>query len=854
MDQLFTAWDHSSEIRSNFCAEHKYEAREADFSSFPENLSSSIIKFLGTQGITKLFSHQRKCWDLLQSENHVVLTTGTASGKSLAYNLPILDMLLKDPSSTALMIFPTKALSNDQKIFLDDASRDLEIHTLDHLAGETQQDIVYSYTGDDSSSSRSKAKKKARILLTNPDMLSLGILPHHPIWAKFLAGLKYIVLDEVHSYRGVWGSHVANIFRRMNRITRFYKSDPQYILTSATISNPKEFAELLIDKPVSIIHENGAPLGEKAFRIFNPPFINKELGIRKGIIDSSIQLSRELLLRRIQTLVFCITRKTVELALKRIQEQYPDLSKLAKSYRSGYLPEKRKSIENELKSSKLTLLFSTNALELGIDIGQLDCVIIAGYPGTIASLTQQAGRAGRKNSASAVVFIASGAPIDQYITTHPEYIFANTPEKALINPYNPLILLNHLECSLFELPFHPGDRYGQLAWEELKEYLEIICDLNLGARSDNKYSWLADIYPASNLSLRTASSSIISLEYMENKEKTILGIVDQLSANWMVHPGAVYFQEGQAYSVQELDHEKGTATLIPLPDEISYYTEPAQSFQVEVLQNIKTEKTAWGNIFLSDVQITTQVIGYKVIDWITKETKKLISQEMPVNTIRTFAYWMSINNETVNFLIKNRLWTSANIDYGPNWKQQKLMVKERDQHKCQNCGASETVIPHQVHHKVPFRQFASYLQANELSNLITLCPKCHRLAESFVKTHTSLSGLSYSMSQLAPLIVMCDTRDIGCISDINSEFSQGQPYVMIYDTIPAGVGLAQELYLHHQALALRAFDLVSACQCYNGCPSCIGPSGPEGIGSKAEVKAILNILAKKTMTNGISVG
>src|SRR5687767_6157132 len=429
---------------------------EARYAPFGDALDARLCDVLRHRGVDQLYTHQALAIDHALAGRHVVVTTPTASGKTLCYNAPVLSTILRDPSARALYLFPTKALAQDQLAELHDLS--------DHLSRRNDLEIgVFTYDGDTPQDARRAIRGRAHVVLSNPDMIHSGILPHHPRWAKLFQNLRYVVIDELHAYRGVFGSHVANVLRRLRRVCRHYGAEPQFIMASATIANPAEHAGAIIGAPVHEIAESGAPTGDKLFICYNPPVVNPELGIRAPYLGEAAHLALRFLRERIPTIVFAQSRLSTEVLLTAIKAGVADKtgdSGIVRGYRGGYLPTRRRAVEQGLRDGDVLGVVSTNALELGVDIGHLDAAVLAGYPGTIASLWQQAGRAGRRTEPSAAILVASSAPLDQFMMSHPDYLFGTSPEHARINPDNPFILVNHLKCATFELPFPEGERFG----------------------------------------------------------------------------------------------------------------------------------------------------------------------------------------------------------------------------------------------------------------------------------------------------------------------------------------------------------------------------------------------------------
>ena len=826
-------WDHSP-------------AKFAETRAFPEWLNSDIKGVLSEFNIRSLYSHQNEAIENIHEGKNIILSTGTASGKSLCYQIPIINDLVNGLRSTAIMVFPTKALANDQLNTIAEMRAHIEGIT-PTLASLIRPSV---YDGDTPAHIRSAVKDSANIILTNPDMLHLGILPHHTKWANFIQNLRYIVLDEVHIYRGVFGSHVANVLRRLNRVLDFYGSKATYILTSATISNPIEHAERLTGKPVELVSEDGSPRGERNFIFFNPPIVNEELGIRQGVISTSLDFSKLILEYKVQSLLFTRSRRAVELIIHELRKLFPGSNETIRGYRSGYLKSERREIEQGLKNGYVNLAVATNALELGVDIGGVDLVLMAGYPGTITSTRQRAGRAGRKQGESAAIFIASSAPLDQFLVRHPEFVMEKNPESALIDPNNPLILITQIQCAAFELPFVRGESFGSVDWEELMQYLEVLGLQGVLVNRGDKYFWLADSYPAGSISLRSTATKTISLQVLSGNETKTIGEVDYASSLWMTHPGAVYLHEGDPFLVESLDIENGTAKL--LPTNVSYFTEPVKSQEIQILRDITVKDGDACSIHFSEIEVTTRIESYKRIDWETRTVLSVEPLELPPTELRTFGYWMAIHPKTVDKMREEKMWFSDVNNYGSTWEKQRNLTRERDQYRCMICGLPEADKPHHVHHKVPFRLFTDVKKANELENLITLCSTCHRLAEINVRIRSAISGLKYSLYSLAPLFVMCDDNDLGAYADAAADFSDGQPVILLYDAIPAGMGLVESLFKKHQELLSNAHELITQCTCDDGCPSCVGPTPETGLGGKKETEYLLDLLREIRSINGPS--
>ncbi len=849
LTDLLDTWQNTPTIKNNIAAWKTFPGHPAKTSPLPADLHPALAGTLRAQGIEALYSHQAAAWEHIRAGQHPVIVTGTASGKTLCYNLPVLQNLLHNPDARALYLFPAKALAHDQRnqltIFNEQLTKNNPL-------------VAATYDGDTPVNMRPSIRSKARIILSNPDMLHTGVLPHHTRWAEFFSNLRFVVIDEMHVYRGVFGSHVANVLRRLKRVSRFYGAAPQFILTSATIANPAAFAERLIEEPTALVDNDGAARGTKHFLIYNPPIIDKNLGLRRSTLQESIRLTQELLHQNVQTLVFARTRRTVEILLTHLRKfagtapatnfspapPHPSASAptpTIRAYRSGYLPRQRREIERGLRSGKVQAVVATSALELGIDIGSMGAAVLTGYPGTIAGTWQQAGRAGRTDDTSLALLITSPSPLDQFLARHPAYFFERPPEQALINPDNLLILLQHLRCAAFELPFQRGKPFGRVSQPQLAEFLEFLQesgDLHLNGQ---KFFWMADRYPAGQVSLRSTSPSKVRLLTGDDAEQwTTIGEVDAASAPWMVHPKAIYLHEGQGYQVQSLDLEQQVAHLHPV--NVNYYTEPIRNNTVSLIKQKTQSHVPGGAKNHGDILVTTQVVGYNVVHWYTRERLGGGEVDLPPGDLHTTGYWLTVAPETVAHLRKQGLWSNDPNDYGPNWQEQRKQARARDGYRCQMCGTPEMGRRHDVHHATPFRTFGSYRQANQLSNLITLCRACHRRAETTVRMRSGLSGLATALGHLAPLFLMCDTHDVGLHADPESPLADGRPAIVIYDMVPAGIGFSERLFELHQKLITHAHQLVAACPCPEGCPSCIGPAGENGVGGKRETLALLEVL------------
>jgi len=802
-------------------------AREGRYAEFPAALDYRLKEALRDRGIERLYTHQAASVAATLHGENVVVVTPTASGKTLCYNLPVLNVLLHEPNARALYLFPTKALAQDQ------------LHELETFVAVLGGGIrAATYDGDTPTGSRRTIRDQAQIVITNPDMLHTGVLPHHTKWAGLFAGLRYVVVDEVHTYRGVFGSHMANVLRRLKRICAFYGSRPQFICCSATIANPQELVERLVEKPFTLVDDDGAPRAEKHFILYNPPLINRELGLRRSPLLEAQRIAGEFLEAGVQTIVFARARQTTEILLTYLRNEMGEartdstIKETIRGYRGGYLPQQRRAIERGLRQGEVRGVVTTNALELGIDIGDLAACVMTGYPGTIASAWQQAGRAGRTSEVSAAVLIAGGSPLDQYVVTHPRYFFGRSPEHALINPDNLAICMAHIQCAAFELPFQAGESFGR--FPNTGEVLDLLAEAGVLHRAGDAFHWMHDSYPAEAVSLRTGGSdNFVVVDTTDGGERAI-GEVDVFSAPFLIHEEAIYIHEGQSYQVQALDWEGRTARVRAANTD--YYTDASTTVDVQVLAEAEQAVDGGAIKAHGQVLVSTKATGFKKVKLYTHETLGWGEINLPEQTMQTTAYWLSVSDEVIERLRQEGVWVADLTGYrGPNWDTQRQRARERDGFRCQHCSAPEKPNrQHDVHHLRPFREFnyvpgqnEAYLEANRLENLVTLCRSCHLRAEAAQMMRSALGGLGHLLRHVAPLHLMCDPRDIGVIVEPRSSFTR-QPTITIYEQVPAGVGFSEELYRLHRTLLEAAHDVAARCSCAGGCPACIGPTSEEG--------------------------
>ncbi|MCU7765023.1 DEAD/DEAH box helicase [Priestia megaterium] len=614
---------------------HTMEEKEAKTAPFPASLHTKLRQALENRGIGSLYTHQKTAFDLATAKKNVVAVTPTASGKTLCYNLPVLQSIMENDQARALYLFPTKALAQDQKSELNEIIEEMEVPI-----------NSYTYDGDTPANIRQKVRKAGHIVITNPDMLHSAILPHHTKWVSLFENLKYIVIDELHTYRGVFGSHVANVIRRLKRICRYYGSNPIFICTSATIANPKELAEHLTGAHVMLVDNNGAPSGRKHFIFYNPPIVNKPLNIRRSATLEVRNIAGEFLKNKIQTIVFARSRVRVEIILTYLQELVKNQlqNKSIQGYRGGYLPKQRREIERGLREGSIYGVVSTNALELGVDIGQLQVCVMTGYPGTVASAWQQAGRAGRRHGEAVIVMIASSSPLDQYMIQHPDYFFSRNPETARINPDNLVILVDHLKCASYELPFKQGETFDGV---EIEDVLEFLQEERVIHFSGDKWYWMNDSFPAHNISLRSASQeNVVIIDQSDVANVKVIGEMDRFSAMTLLHDEAIYLHQGIQYQVEYLDWDEKKAYVREV--DVDYFTDANLAVNLKVLEADKERMERTYSIGYGDVMVSAMATIFKKIKFETHENIGSGPISLPEEELHTNAVWLSFEKEQFN--------------------------------------------------------------------------------------------------------------------------------------------------------------------------------------------------------------
>ncbi len=725
-------------------------ARTARFDALEHPLHPRLDQWVADHGITDLYTHQAAAVEAIRRGGHVAVVTPTASGKTLCYNLPVLDALLADPEARALYLFPTKALAQDQ------------VDTL-HEFGLPDIPIA-TYDGDTPQRERRPIRERARILLSNPDMLHIGILPQHFRWKAFFKRLRFVVIDEMHVYRGVFGSNVANVVRRLRRLCRFHGSNPQFICTSATTANPDEFASRLLGLPVTVINDDGAPSGPRWFALWNPPLVNgdRSAPARKSALGEATGLFTELVAQGVRTIAFTKARKITELVARyagtRLRESSPELAGRISPYRAGYLPEDRRRIERRLFDGDLMGVVSTSALELGIDVGGLDAAVLVGFPGTIASMWQRAGRAGRGTEPSLAVLIAQDDALDQYLMRHPDYLFERPFEHAVIDPGNPYILARHVRCAAAEIALVESDM--PLFGERTRDLVDqLVADGDLVPRR-GRWHWSGrQRYPAQDVDIRSAAGPAFR---MVVPPRRTIGTVESARVFEQAHPGAVYLHQGDTYLVTGLDIDARIAHVAP--SAVDYHTQAKTTIDLTIRR--AHESRPWGptTIQFGGVDVSTQVLGFARKQLFSDTVLGIEPLDLPAQSLQTTALWFEIPE------VLERRVREAGLD------------------------------------------FAGGIHAVE---------------------HAAIGVL--------PLFAMCDRWDIGGVS-YPAHPQTGTPAIFIYDGYPGGVGITEKGYTLIDALMAATREVIEACPCESGCPSCIQSPKCGNLNEPLDKRAALMLL------------
>lgn len=733
-------------------------AQPGHYVPLPETLEARLQRALAGRGITQLYSHQGAAWEAVRAGQHTVIVTPTASGKTLCYNLPVLHAVLT-AHTKALYLFPTKALSQDQVAELLELNRtvDLGIRT-------------YTFDGDTPSDARRAVRLHGDIVVSNPDMLHQGILPHHTRWAQFFDRLRYVVIDEMHTYRGVFGAHVANVIRRLLRVCRFYGSAPQFILCSATIANPVELAQQLIGAPVTAITESGAPQGEKHLLLWNPPVINPDLGIRASARSQTTRLARQAVEAGCKTIVFAQSRLMVEVLTKYLKDVFdrdPRQQPRIAAYRGGYIPSQRRSTETKMRAGDLDCIVTTSALELGIDVGALDICLLNGYPGTIAGTWQRLGRAGRRNRPALGVLIASSSPLDQYIVRHPEFFLTASPEHARIDPEQLLILLDHVRCAAFELPFTDGERFGT---ENLRDILAYLEEQQILHHEGQKWHWMAESYPANSVSLRSvAEGNFVVIDITDGRQQ-VLAEVDYGSAAMTLYEGAIYLIQAEPWQVEKLDWEGRKAFV--RHTRADYYTDAIDYTNLKILDTFERAQGATASYARGEVHLVRRIAGYMKIRYYTHDNVGFGNITLPDYEMHTTAVWWQVEAEALQ-----RAFTQP-------WRALDGFL-----------GAAYAM------HFV-----AALLTMSEPRDL------GRAVGNSDATWFATVGAQGRGQAQV-----------FGADGMEAPDLQHFQPTVFLYDNYPGGIGLSTPLYDRRDAVVQQAYDLVNACACAYGCPACVGP-------------------------------
>jgi len=750
LDAVLQGWRSDRQLWPHFVLDEATPARAGAFAPVPEEVAPQVREALRKRGIDQLFSHQADAYRLARAGQSLVIATPTASGKSLCYNLPLLDRFAREPQARALYLFPTKALSRDQEESLRALMREAD---LSHGA--------VTFDGDTPADARRAARERSGVLLTNPDMLHTGILPHHASWARLFSNLRYVVIDELHTYRGVFGSHLANVLRRLQRVARFHGADPVFVAASATIGNPQAHARRMLGRDVALVSESGAPSGERRIMVFNPPVVNAELGIRASYLKTAVRLTADLVRAGVSTLLFGQSRNNIEVMLKYLRDRFVEEKldpSLIQGYRGGYLPGTRRATEAALRAGEVRCVVATNALELGIDIGSLDAVVCAGYPGSVAALMQRFGRAGRRGAGSLALLVTSSAPLDQYMAADPRFLIGAPVEHARIDPDNVEILVQHLKCASFELPFEEGEPFGDVPPESTAEALGFLAQhevvhATVGEAGRRVFHWSTDAYPANHVSLRSVGWDNVVI--IERGTDRTLAEMDFRSAHTMLHEQAIYQHEGEQYQVEKFDHENHKAFVRKVaPD---YFTDAMTYVRVHVIQEDQGAPLGPDlQAGMGEVSVIEKVVGYKKIKFHTHENVGYGDVALPEMQMHTTALWLTVPESVVRSMHAPR---PAVID--------------------------------------ALRGVATALRT------------------------VACVGLMIDPRDVGKTLGSRDDAE----GPPRKEGGVGfDPTLFLYDNVPGGVGLAARLYDQRDELLLRVRRLLESCPCEEGCPACIGPA------------------------------
>jgi DEAD/DEAH box helicase domain-containing protein len=747
--------------RARIVAAAEAPAREARYAAFPDALDARLRAALEARGIRQLYSHQHEAWAHVAAGRDTVVVTPTASGKTLCYNLPVLDAALKR-GAKALYLFPTKALAQDQTNEL------LELDAAGRLGIR-----AYTFDGDTPGDARRAVRTHGDIVVSNPDMLHQAILPHHTKWAQFFAALGFVVIDELHTYRGVFGAHVANLVRRLRRICAFYGARPTFIACSATIANPAELAAKLLGGTVRAVTESGAPQGRRHVLVWNPPVRNAGLGIRASARSQSTRIARLAIRLGLKTIVFANSRLEVEVLTKYLKDVFDrDPRKPARvaAYRGGYLPTARRAQEAKLRSGRLDCVVSTSALELGMDIGALDACVLNGYPGSVAGALQRLGRAGRRQRTCVGVLVCTSDPLDQYLARHPEFFLGASPEHARIDPDQLLVLMDHIRCAAFELPFADGETFGGVTLESALGYL---AEQGIVHREGSRWHWIADSYPANAVSLRSIAEGNFTVVDVTGGRKDVIAEADYAGAAATLYEGAIYLVQSAPWQVEKLDWV-GRKAFVRATD-ADYYTDAIDYTKLKVLDEFANAASATARAAHGEVHVVRRVAGYKKIRYYTHENVGYGRVNLPDQEMHTTALW----------------WEA---EPGPLATAFATRVEALDGF----LGAA-----HAVH------LIATLLSAAAPRDIGRAVgdggPDAAWVAAADAHGHAEPRALDGAAVEIA---------------DARQPF---RPTLYLYDNYPGGIGIAAPVFELRREVIERSIELVARCACEHGCPACVGP-------------------------------
>jgi DEAD/DEAH box helicase domain-containing protein len=804
----------SATVAGRIVHEELIAANPATFGAWSPAVDPRLVTALRAHGIDRPYVHQAEAVDHALAGRDVVVVTPTASGKTLAFAVPVLDAWLHDPEARSLWLFPTKALAQDQLAGL----QDIALHLPPGLRAAT-------YDGDTAPGLRRAVRTEGHIVVTNPDMLHSGILPHHTSWVRLFQHLRYIVIDELHAYRGLFGSHLANVMRRLLRLCRFYGSSPTLIACSATIANPRELAEKLLERPVQLVDRNGAPRAPRRLWFWNPPLVNGPMGVRRSATLEARRLMTVLLTQQLQTIAFTRSRSGVELLLTYLQRLHAAPrqggASPVRGYRGGYLPLERRAIEAGLRDGSVRGVVSTNALELGIDIGNLDAAILVGYPGTIASTWQQLGRAGRRDTESLGVFIATDSPLDQFLVNNPQYLLDSPPEQGLVNPDNLLVLGGHLQAAAFELAFEVGDSFGNAGADTTGALLDMFRDDGLVHRSGSRYHWSADAFPAEAISLRrAAATNVVILDTSTGSggpgqgpqgpwagsgggrpgsNSRVIGEVDQFAAPVLVHDDAIYLHEGRQYHVERLDWEEKRAYVHPVS--VDHFTLAETRTQLQILERYEGPVGKACRRSLGEVRVSRLATMYKKVRFLTHENVGAGPIILPEQDLHTVSSWLAFDPAALAGVDR------AQLDAGLSGLAAALHSAS-----CLLCMCDP-------------RDMGSHVE------LRAAAPPAPVLGTPAIHTPSATEPQEFTAGW----------RPAGTVDELSGA-ELGWPTCHLYDTVAGGVGFAERCHQQHGQLVEVARQLVDGCPCTGGCPSCVGPP-PARVDAKASARRLLDLAA-----------